>query len=110
MNNLDNFSEFLNEKVEKDVCLPGTKVIVNDKFIKWNSELGAKNNGLFAFIYKMTRPSDKNFEIPVGTVLEILNKPKQYQEAGVQIPFKIEGDERIFASYWVNFKHKVDLI
>ena len=51
MNNLEKFSEFkLNEKIEKEICLPGTKMIVNNKVIKWNSELGAINNGSFCFL------------------------------------------------------------
>lgn len=96
--------------VKKEDVLAGTKVIVNSKIIKWNSELGTVNNGLYTFYYKNTGPTDAKFEIPVGTILEIVKEPKQIGQSGVQIAFKIEGKVEIFASFWVNFKHKVDLI
>ena len=94
---------------KEEVVLAGTKVIVNSKIIKWNSELGAVNNGLYSFYYKNTGPTDAKFEIPVGTKLEIVKGPKQIGEAGVQVAFKVEGENGTFASFWVNFKHKVDL-
>jgi len=48
--------------------------------------------------------------IYVGTELEVLGKPKRVGESGVQVKFKVKGDETIYASWWICFKHKVDLV
>ena len=96
--------------IEKFQCTEGKMVIVNNKVSKWNVDLGAKNNGLAAFEFKKSGwgMGDQTYEIPVGTELEILGKPKRIPESGVQIQFKIEGESIIFAAWWIVFKHKVD--
>jgi len=97
--------------IEKSECLPGNLAIVNSKISKWNVELGAKNNGLFAFEFNKGggfNVGDRSYEIPVETKIEILSKPKRIDGSGVQVLFKIENDDTVWSSWWVVFKHKVD--
>ena len=99
--------------VEKEQCSKDVEVIVNDKKTKWNLEMGCENNGLMSFSFKKSgfMLSDKSYEIPPFTYLILQGKPKRVGESGVQILYKIKGDDdTIYASWWINFKHNVDLI
>jgi len=96
--------------IEKHECLTGVTGVVNNRPSKWNQEMGAKNNGLVCFVFKQDGFSvgDKEYEVPVGTNIEVVVKPKRIGESGVQVRFKVEGDETILAAWWVVFKHKID--
>jgi hypothetical protein len=98
--------------IEKNDCTIGTEIIVNTKVTKWNTELGMKNNGLLAFKYNKSGYSigDATLEIPVNTVLVILDKPKRISESGVMLKYKIKDTDIYLMSYWIVIKHKVDLI
>ncbi len=97
--------------IQKQECLPHTKVVVNDKTNKWNTSMGTSLNGLVAFKFNIKGVlMDDEFEIKQGTVLEIISKPKRYNESGNQIKFKIEGIDEVFAAWWICFKHKVDKV
>lgn len=97
--------------IEKNQCIENTEVIVNDKLTKWNVELGTKNNGLICFPFnKEGTLFGQEIEISVGTKLTILSKPKKFNGNGNQVKFKIENNDTIWSSWWVCFKHKVNLI
>lgn len=95
--------------VKKEECIPGTKAIVNRKPSKWNQEIGAKQ-GLVCWKYKKegVYPGCEK-ELPPDSKIEILGPPKRLNGNGVQVLFKVEGDDTLMSSYWVCFKHKIDL-
>lgn len=91
--------------IEKEKCVPGTKLVVNNKVLKsnndhfWNEK---HNNGLYAY------PEEDrwgNREIPVGTVITILTQPKG---TSANVTFKTP-DGKEYMSFWSSFKSKVDL-
>ena len=97
--------------IKKDQCEIGVNVVVNNKVTKWNTEMNVPNNALMGFVFNAEGHSLCSGEvgINVGTQLELLGKPRRVHDSGVQIKFKIQGDETIYASWWICFKHKVDL-
>lgn len=97
--------------ITKEQCIDNTVVIVNAKVTKLNSEIGAKNNGLVCFPFnKNGTLMGEEKELPVGTKLIILSKPKRFNGNGNQVKFKLENDSTVLSAWWICFKHKVDLI
>ena len=98
--------------IEKSECLPGNLAIVNSKISKYNVDLCAKNNGLSAFqqgvFISGIQDLFQQFEIPVGTKIKILSKPKRIDGSSVTVLFKVENDDTVWSSWWIVFKHKVD--
>lgn len=97
--------------VKKEDCQIGVQCIVNDKTTSWNTELGVENNGMHAFVYKKEGSffTDPQFEIPIGTKVEIVDVVKR-RANGSTVVFKIVDHERIYSAYWCCFKSKVNLI
>lgn len=96
--------------ITKEECLPGTRVIVNDKVSKTNKDLGATNNGIILHLFHV---EGLHYDTPVeeaepGRVLTILSKPKKIGESGVQVKVDI-GDGNVYAAFWSAFKFKVNL-
>jgi hypothetical protein len=99
--------------IKKADCLPGTFVTVNEKKTKWNEELGSQHNGLVCYDWTPQGTfaiGDTMHEIPPGTQIEILSKPKRVANSGVHVKFKISGQEKLFAAWWICFLHKTDHI
>lgn len=97
--------------IKKEKCIENTSVIINDKVIKANSDIGTINNGLVCFrFHKDGVYMGEEKELPVGTKLIILSKPKRFNESGNQVKFKLENDDTILSAWWICFKHKVDII
>jgi hypothetical protein len=97
--------------IKKEDCLPETSVIVNNKATKWNSSLGTKINGLIAFVFDPNGVlMGDEVEIKPDTILLILSRPKNFNESGNQVKFRIKDDESntVYSSWWICFKHKVD--
>ena len=97
--------------IEKEKYAKDVEVIINDKKTKWNQEAGCVNNGLLGFLFNKSGFSicDKVYEFTPFTILILQGKPKRIGQSGVQILYKIKGeDDTIYASWWINFKHKVD--
>jgi hypothetical protein len=95
--------------IKKEQCISGTTAIVNNKITKWND--GAKMNGLLCHVFKSGGIFfDDLKELIPNTEIEILGPPKRYLNSGTQVKFKIKGDDRIMAAWWICFKHKIDLI
>ena len=99
--------------IKKSDCNIGVISIINEKKTKWNEELGAQNNGLVSYDWTPTGTfciGDDVREIVPGTEIEILSKPKKVLNSGVHVKFKITGEDKIFAAWWICFLHKVDII
>lgn len=97
--------------ISKEQCTESTHVVINNKVTKWNSEMGTTNNGLVYFPFnKEGVLIGEEKELSVGTKLIILSKPKRFNGNGNQVKFKLENDNTVLATWWVSFKHKVDLI
>ena len=98
--------------IQKEECISGVVVKVNKKKSAWNESFGTKHNGLFCFPFQggggVVGFGEK--EVLPGTKLNILSEPKQYGETGVEVKFFIDGDNTIYSTYWVSFKHKVDKV
>ena len=97
--------------IDKEQCLPGVRVIVNEKKTKWNEFLNIIHNGLicFPFSEQGTLPGNEIELIP-GTEIEIISKPKRFNDNGNQVKFKIINNDNILSTWWVSFKHKVNII
>ena len=99
--------------IKKPDCLPGTLAIINEKKTKWNEEMGTQHNGLTCFDWDpkgSVSVDDPLHEILPGTLIEILSKPKRVGQTGVQVKFKIMGEEKLYAAWWICFLHKVDQV
>jgi hypothetical protein len=97
--------------INKNECLPQTKVVINNKQSKWNESMGTSVNGLVGFFFKKDGViMGEEFEIEPGTVLEILGPPRKSNESGTIVKYTIDGSKTVFASWWVTFKHKVDKV
>lgn len=98
--------------ITKEECIPGVIVTVNSKKSKTNSELGARNGGLTCFKWSPSGSfsiGDPMFEMFPGTKIEILSPAKKIGTCGVQVKFKVVGDNNVFSAWWCAFKPKVDL-
>jgi hypothetical protein len=98
--------------VNREQCIPGLKVIVNDKIIKWNTSMGTEKNGLMCFQPHSSGGhmiGDPEFEILPGTELELLSKVKRFGVGGIQVRFKIIGSDQILSAWWICFKHKINI-
>jgi len=98
--------------IKKEECIPGTIVIINSKKSKWNEDLGSRHNGLLGFDWTSkgsVSVGDSLTEVLPGTEIEILSKPKRVGETGVQVKFKVVGEERLLAAWWICVLHKVDI-
>lgn len=97
--------------INKYQCIENTVVVVNNKETNWNLSMNTKFNGLVCFPFnKQGTLMGEEKEIPIGTKLTILSKPKRFNNNGNQIKFKLENDETVLSAWWICFKHKVDLI
>lgn len=97
--------------IDKTQCIENTVVVVNNKNLKFNSDMGTNFNGLVCFPFnKQGTLMGQEKEILVGTKLIILSKPKRFNGNGNQVKFKLENDETVLSAWWICFKHKVDLI
>lgn len=92
--------------IEKEKCVPGTKLVVNNKVLKSNNDHfwnDSHNNGLWAIPQQNRKDSH---EVPVGTIITVLTQPKG---ASADVTFKTE-DGKTFMSFWSSFRSKVDLV
>ena len=94
--------------IEKSKCIPGQIVIVNNKITKWNVELGMTNNGLCSITDTMLGQTNTQELLP-GTKLRIVNGPKRRNYTTL-IEYNVLGQSYNRFSYWISFKHKVDII
>jgi hypothetical protein len=96
--------------ITKEQCVSGVKVTINNKVTRWNQNMNTKNNGLICFEFSEYGVLPGNeIEISPNTEIEILSKPKRFNENGNQVKFKYGNSETIMSAWWCNFKHKVDL-
>lgn len=96
--------------ITKEQCIVGTKCIINSKKSKNNQNLGSKQNGLMCHVPENNGISiDTEKELAVGTLIEILSEPKPFGNSGIQIKFKVQDSNEIFASWWSPFKQKIDI-
>lgn len=95
--------------IKKEECIIGTIAVVNDKVTQWNKELGTKFNGLICFPFNEKGTLMGNeLEVKVGTKITIQSKPKRFNGNGNQVKFTVDGDNNIYSSYWISFKHKIN--
>lgn len=92
--------------IEKEKCVPGTKLVVNNKVLKSNNDHfwgDPHNNGLWAIPQENY---NRNHEIPIGSVIKVLTQPKG---TSADVTFETE-DGKKYMSFWSSFKSKVDLV
>lgn len=97
--------------ITKEQCTPGTKCIINQKRTKYNEQIGAQQNGLICFQFDKHGVIPGNeIELLPGSIIEIISSPKRVGESGVQLKFKVEGNDTIMAAWWICIKSKADII
>jgi hypothetical protein len=102
--------------VTKEQSLIGTEVVINDKKTEWNVSCGCKNNGMLAEkqVGKVLF-GETQYEFLPHTTLVIVSKIKRLQGYSAKyIGFNVKGvdginEKDVFYSFWINFKHKVNL-
>ena len=99
--------------VKKSDMVPGFRVVVNAKDVKWNTEMGVTKNGLHCWKHNPLghKIGDAEAEAPIGHLIEIVEKVKR-RKNGSTVLFrfpKLSGIEHmVFAAFWCGFRHKVD--
>jgi hypothetical protein len=99
--------------ITKEQCLPNTRVVVNEKYVKINKQLGATSNGLFAFSFQDgggITTKTPIITITKGCIITLLSKPKMFNGNGNQVLIELDGSGVVWSTYWSCLKSKVDLI